>query len=61
MKPAAITATAFLTLVAVLHLARAVLQIPVIAGDVEFPVSASVVGSVLIGALAYWLWREQRG
>jgi hypothetical protein len=60
MKPAALTATLFLSLIALIHLLRVIFQIPITAGDTEFPRSVSVVGAMAIGALAVWLWREQR-
>lgn len=61
MKPAALIATVFLCLVAVLHVVRLVFQVPVIAGSTEIPMWASVLAVVGPGALAVWLWREQRG
>ena len=60
MKPAALTATLFLSLIAVIHLLRVIFQVPVTAGGTEFPMSVSVFGALAIGALAVWLWREQR-
>ena len=60
MRPAALIAAVFLALVAALHLLRVVFQVPVTAGGVEFPMSASVVGGILIAGLAVWLWREGR-
>jgi len=60
MKPAALTATLFLALIALIHILRVIFQVPVTAGDTEFPMSVSVIGALAIGALAVWLWREQR-
>jgi len=60
MKPAATIAALFLALVAVFHLLRIVFQVPVTAGSVEIPMWASVLGVIGPGALAAWLWREQK-
>ncbi len=60
MKPAALVAAIFLSLVAVLHLLRLVFGVQVTAGGTEIPLWASVFGVVGPGVLALWLWREQR-
>lgn len=60
MKPAALITCLFLALVAVMHLLRLVFAIPIMAGDVPIPLWLSVLGVVGPGALAAWLWREQR-
>lgn len=60
MKPAALVATLFLSLVAVLHLLRLFFQVHVTAGSLEIPTWASVLAVLGPGALAVWLWREQR-
>lgn len=60
MKPAASIAALFLALVAVMHLLRVIFQVPVMVGSVEIPMWASVLGVLGPGALAVWLWREQR-
>ncbi len=60
MKPAALVATVFLSLVAVFHLLRLLFQVPVTAGSIEIPMWASVLAVLGPGALAVWLWREQR-
>ncbi len=60
MKPAALVAAVFLSLVAVLHVLRLAFQVPVTAGGIEIPTWASVFGVVVPGALALGLWREQR-
>ena len=61
MKPAALLATLFLSLVAVLHVLRLVFQVEFIVGGSEIPMWASVLAVVGPVALAVWLWREQRG
>jgi hypothetical protein len=60
MKPAALIATLFLSAVAVLHVLRLVLQVQVTAGSVTVPMWPSVLAVLGPGALAVWLWREQR-
>ncbi len=59
MKPAALVATVFLALVAVLHVLRILFQMPVTAGSIEIPMWASVLAVIGPGLLAVWLWREQ--
>ena len=61
MKPAAREVAAlFLSVVAVLHVLRLIFQVPVTAGTVEIPMWASVFAVIATGALAVWLWKEQR-
>lgn len=60
MKPAATVATLFLALIAVAHLLRVVFQVPITAGPWVIPMWASVLACLGPGALALWLWREQR-
>ena len=60
MKPAALVCTLFLALIAVAHLLRIVFQVPVTAGPWVIPMWASALAFVGPGALALWLWREQR-
>lgn len=60
MKPAALVACLFLGLVAIAHLLRFVLAVPIMAGDVAIPLWLSAFGFLGPGALAIWLWREQR-
>jgi hypothetical protein len=61
MKPAVKVTTIFLCLVTALHLARLLFQVELAAGDTMIPMWASVFGMLGPGALAAWLWREQRG
>ncbi len=58
MKPAALTATVFLALVALAQFLRLVLQVEVVAGGVRIPLWLSVVACVFTGGLAVLLWRE---
>ena len=60
MRPAALLSCLFLALVALAHLVRFVLAVPIIVGDVGFPLWPSAVATVGAGGLAIWLWREQR-
>ena len=56
----ALIATLFLSAVAVLHVLRLVFQVQVTAGSVTVPMWPSVLAVLGPGALAVWLWREQR-
>ncbi len=60
MKPAALVTTLVLCAIAVLHVLRLVLQVEINAGTVVIPMWASVPAVLCAGALAFWLWREQR-
>ena len=60
MKPAALLSSLFLGFIAIVHLARVVLAVPITVGDLAIPLWASVLATVGPGALALWLWREQR-
>jgi len=59
MKPASLCATLFLLLVALAHLVRLTLNIPVLVGNHIVPNWASVFAVIGPAALAVWLWREQ--
>lgn len=61
MKPAARVTMIFLGLLAGAHVARLLFQVEVVAGDLTIPLWASVFAVLGPGALAMWLWREQRG
>lgn len=60
MKPAALVATLFLSLIALAHLLRIAFQVEVTAGPLVIPMWASSLAVIGPGALAIWLWREQR-
>ena len=60
MKPAALVAVVFLSVVALLHALRLLFQLPFTLGDLEIPMWVSVLAVVGPGGLAVWLWREQR-
>lgn len=61
MKPAALVATLFLSVVAVLHLLRLLFQVQFTVANTAIPMWASVLAVLGMGALVVWLWREQRG
>ncbi len=61
MKPAALVTTLFLSAVAVLHLLRLLFQVQLAVANTAIPMWASILGILGPGALAVWLWREQRG
>ena len=60
MKSAAHVTVWFLSAIAVLHVLRVIFQVPVTAGKIEIPMWASVVAIIAVGALAVWLWKEQK-
>jgi len=61
MKPAALLSSAFLALIAIAHLLRLALATTITVGGAAIPVWLSVPAVVGPGALAIWLWKEQRG
>ena len=61
MKPAALVAVLFLSVVALLHVLRLIFQAQFTVGSTEIPMWASVCAVIGPGALAVWLWKEQRG
>jgi hypothetical protein len=58
MKPFAALAIAIFILMAVVHLLRLVYGWEVTVNGVVIPMWVSVVGLLIAGALAYFLWRE---
>jgi len=61
MKPAALVAVLCLSVVALLHVLRLIFQVQITVGSTEIPMWASVLAVIGPGALAVWLWKEQRG
>ena len=59
MKPAGIIVI-LLSAFAVVHVLRLVFQVSIVVGSVAIPMWASVLGVLVPGGLAFWLWREQR-
>ena len=60
MKPFAKTASIILAIVALLHLARILLQNAVMVDDVSIPMWVSIVGFVAATILSIGLWRESK-
>jgi hypothetical protein len=60
MKPAALLSTLFLAFIAFAHLLRIALAVPITIGGAAIPVWCSVPAVIGPGALAIWLWKEQR-
>lgn len=60
MKPAALLSALFLALIAVAHLLRVALAVPITVGSLTIPMWLSVPAVIGPGALAIWLWKEQR-
>lgn len=60
MKPASLLAVLVFVLVAIFHLLRIVLQVPVVVAGTEVPLWASAVALVVAAVLALALWQESR-
>lgn len=60
MKPSAIVTVTFLSLVSLAHLMRFVLQVNITVKTFMVPMWVSLVAFLAVGALALWLWREER-
>ena len=60
MRPASLIAALFLCLIAVGHLVRLALRLPVAVNGIAIPVWASLPAAVFTAGLAYCLWRESR-
>lgn len=60
MRRYALVSSAFFAIIAVAHLVRLVMQVPVHVADLSVPVWASVGGFVLTAGLAVWGFREAR-
>ena len=58
MKPASLIAVLVFSLVAIAHLLRLAFQTEVLVAGATVPMSVSVVGLIVTGALAVALWRE---
>lgn len=58
MRPSVIAAVALLSLVALSHLARLLLQVEVKVGETIVPMWVSGLACVVAGVVALWLWRE---
>ncbi len=60
MKPATLVTIIFLVVVALIHLLRLLFRVEVTVGGDILPLWVSMFAVVGPGALAIWLWREQR-
>jgi hypothetical protein len=60
MKPFTMISVVVFSLVAILHLIRAILGWDVAINGVAIPIWASVVAFIVSGGLAVMLWREGR-
>jgi hypothetical protein len=61
MKPSITIAIIFLAVVSIAQMTRFLLRIEVWAGGILIPPWWSLPASVFTGALAIWLWLENRG
>ena len=60
MKPFTKIAAVLLAIVALLHLARVLLQNAVTVDDVSIPMWVSILGFIVPGILSIGLWRESK-
>ena len=60
MKPASLISVLFLSLVAVAHVVRLALGVPVTVDGMGVPQWASLPAAVFTAGLAFFLWREGR-
>ena len=60
MKNSVIVTLIFLTLVSIIHLVRFALQVNVTIDKFILPMWMSLVAFLALGALAAWLWRDER-
>ena len=58
MKPFTKIASILLAIVGLLHLARVILDMQVIVGNLEIPMWVSIVGFIVPSLLSIGLWRE---
>ena len=58
MKPFTKIASILLAIVGLLHLARVILNMQVILGNLEIPMWVSIVGFIVPSLLSIGLWRE---
>ncbi len=60
MKTSVIVTLIFLTLVSIIHLARFALQVSITVDKFVVPMWMSLVAFLALGALAVWLWRDEK-
>ncbi len=60
MKTSVIVTLIFLTIVSILHLVRFALQVSITVDNFVVPMWMSLVAFLALGALAVWLWRDEK-
>ena len=60
MKPAAVSATILLILIAIVHILRILFRVEVTADGSSIPMWVSWVAVLVTGILSFALWRESR-
>ncbi len=60
MKTSGNVTLVFLTLVSIAHLVRFALQVSITVHEFVVPMWASLVAFLALGALAVWLWRDEK-
>ena len=60
MKPASLITAILLSLIAIAHLLRLILQIEVAIGGSVMPMWPSILACIVTVSLAFGLWRESR-
>ena len=60
MKPFSKIAAVIFAIVALLHLARVILNLDLLVGDYKVPMWVSIVGSIIPLILSIGLWRESK-
>lgn len=59
MRPGSAVAMILLALIGILHLLRVLLEIPITVGITTIPMWASLVATIIAGAVSVLLWRER--
>ena len=59
-KPFTMTAVLLLLVVAAAHVARLAMNVDVVVGGHQVPMSASIAGGIIAALLAVLVWREAR-
>ena len=60
MKPASLITAILLSLIAIAHLLRLILQVEVAIGGSVMPMWPSILACIVTASLAFGLWRESR-
>lgn len=58
MRPGATIAMILLALIALLHVIRVIMGVPLVVGTTAIPMWASILGTIVTGTVAVLLWRE---